>query len=188
MPDLSILIQMAEFYAVDVKEILDGERKSGNMDKELKETLSKVADYNKLEKEKVNKAGNVAFGLAFAVCAAMIVIQLLMVGELAIVAGETVVLLVGGVAYIGVMTYNGVWETGSRFKSTPFTDALIAVLCAGVFAAALAICYISLGTAISEAVHSALIFFVGIALVGFGVLRTLAYFSRKRKNKKYGGQ
>ena len=64
-------------------------RKSGNMDKELKETLSKVADYNKLEKEKVNKAGNVAFGLAFAVCAAMIVIQLLMVGELAIVAGET---------------------------------------------------------------------------------------------------
>lgn len=188
MPDLSVLIQMAEFYAVDVKEILDGERKSGNMDKELKETLSKVADYNKLEKEKVNKAGNVAFGLAFAVCAAMIVIQLLMVGELAIVAGETVVLLVGGVAYIGVMTYNGVWETGFRFKSAPFTDALIAVLCAGVFAAALAICYIRLGTAISEAVHSALIFFVGIALVGFGVLRTLAYFSRKRKNKKYGGQ
>ena len=40
MPDLSILIQMAEFYAVDVKEILDGERKSENMDKELKETLS----------------------------------------------------------------------------------------------------------------------------------------------------
>lgn len=26
MPDLSILIQMAEFYTVDVKEILDGER------------------------------------------------------------------------------------------------------------------------------------------------------------------
>ena len=53
MPDLSILIQMAEFYTVDVKEILDGERKNGNMDKEWKETLSKVADYNKLEKEKV---------------------------------------------------------------------------------------------------------------------------------------
>ena len=31
-----------------------------------------------------------------------------MVGELAIVAGETAVLLVGGAAYIGVMTYNGV--------------------------------------------------------------------------------
>ena len=183
MPDLSILIQMAEFYTVDVKEILDGERKSGNMDKEWKETLSKVADYNKLEKEKVNRAGNAVFGLTFVVCAAMIVIQLLMAGELAIVAGETVVLLVGGVAYIGVMTYNGIWETGSRFKSTPFTDVLIAVICAGAFAAALAICYIRLGAATSKAVHSALIFFVGIAIVGFGVLRTLAYLSHKRKDK-----
>ena len=67
MPDLSVLIQMAEFYDVEVKEILDGERKSEIMDKELKETLSKVADYNKLEKEKVTKAGNVAFGLTFVV-------------------------------------------------------------------------------------------------------------------------
>lgn len=181
MPDLSILIQMAEFYNVEVKEILDGQRKSENMDKELKETLFKVADYNKLEKEKVTKAGNIAFGLTFAVCAVMIVIQLLMAGELAIVAGETVVLLVGGVAYIGVMTYNGIWETGSRFKSTPFTDILVAVVCAGAFAVVLAICYIRLGAAMSQAVHSALIFFVGIAIVGFGILRILGYFSRKRK-------
>ena len=65
------------------------------MDKELKETLSKVADYNKLEKERVTKVGNIAFGLTFAICAAVIIIQLLMVGELVIVAGETAVLLVG---------------------------------------------------------------------------------------------
>lgn len=183
MPDLSVLIQMAEFYNVDVKEILDGERKSENMDNALKETLSKVADYNKLEKEKTMKAGNTAFGLTFAVCAAMIVIQLLMTGKLAIVVGETIVLLVGGVAYIGVMTYNGIWETGAGFKSTPFTDALIAVVCAGVFAAVLAIYYIRLGAAMSQAVHSALLFFAGIAIVGFGVLRILAYFNHKRKIK-----
>ena len=183
IPDLSILIKMAEFYNVEVKEILDGERKSENMDKELKETLSKVADYNKLEKERVTKAGNIAFGLTFSICVAVIIIQLLMAGELAIVAGETAVLLVGGTAYIGVMTYNGVWETGSGFKSTPFTDALIAVICAGVFAAALVICYIRLGATTSQAVHSALIFFVGIAIVGFGVLRILACINHKRREK-----
>ena len=98
MPDLSVLIQMAEFYDVEVKEILDGERKSEIMDKELKETLSKVADYNKLEKEKVTKAGNVAFGLTFVVCTVVIVIQLLIAANLSVVVGETVVLLVGGVA------------------------------------------------------------------------------------------
>lgn len=46
MPDLSILIQIAEFYDVEIKEILDGKRKGGIiMDKEWKETLTKVADY-----------------------------------------------------------------------------------------------------------------------------------------------
>lgn len=181
MPDLSILIQMAEFYSVDVKEILEGERKSEHMDKELKETLSKVADYNKLEKERAAKAGNVAFGLTFVICAAMIVIQLLMVKELVIVAGETVVLLAGGAAYIGMMIYHGIWETGSGFQSTPFTDALTAVMCAGGFAAVLSICYMRLGAAMSQAVHGAFVFFVGTAIAGFGVLRILAYFSHKRK-------
>lgn len=182
MPDLSILIQMAEFYNVEVKEILDGERKGEIMDKELKETLSKVADYNKLEKEKASKVGNVAFGLTFAICVVMIVVQLIVARELVIVAGETAVLLVGGVVYIGAMTYNGIWETGLRFKSTPFTDALISIICAGIFAVVLAVYYIKLGAAMSQTVHSALIFFVGIAITGFAVLRILAYFSHRRKN------
>lgn len=184
MPDLSILIQIAEFYDVEVKEILDGERKSGNMEKEVKETLSKVADYNKLEKEKATRAGNAAFGLMFTVCAAMIIIQMLIAEDLRVVAGETVVLLVGGVIYIGIMTYNGIWETGSKFKSTPFTDALTATVCAGVFAAVLAVFYIRLGVATSQAVRSALLFFVGIAIAGFGVLRILDFFSHKRKDTK----
>lgn len=183
MPDLSILIQMAEFYHVEVKEILDGERKSEIMNKELKETLYKVADYNKLEKEKAAKAGNIAFSLTFAVCVVMIVIQLIAAGELAVVAGETVVLLVGGVVYIGVMTYNGIWETGSRFKSTPLTDALISVICAGIFAVALTVYYIRLGAAMPQTIYSALIFFIGIAIAGYVILRILAYSSHRRKNR-----
>ena len=39
MPDLSILIQIADYYDVDLKEILNGERKRKDMDKEEKETL-----------------------------------------------------------------------------------------------------------------------------------------------------
>lgn len=82
MPELSILMQMAEFYHVEIKEILDGERKGETMNQEIKETLSKVADYNKLEKEKVIKAGNTAFGLAFIVCTATIMVQLIVMGTL----------------------------------------------------------------------------------------------------------
>ena len=114
MPDLSILIQMAEFYDVDVKEILDGERKGENMDKELKETLTKVADYSKLEKEKTAKTGNIAFGLSFAICVIMIIIQLIVTGNLKYVAGETAILLIGGISYVGMMSYNGIYETNSK--------------------------------------------------------------------------
>lgn len=45
MPDVDMLIELADFYDVDVREIIDGERRSENMDKETKDTLKKVAEY-----------------------------------------------------------------------------------------------------------------------------------------------
>ena len=54
MPDVSMLIDLADFYDVDIREIIDGERKSENMDKE-KETLKKVAEYADAEKAKLKK-------------------------------------------------------------------------------------------------------------------------------------
>ena len=54
LPDLDILIEMADYYGVELKEILNGERKSENMDKE-KETLKKVAEYADAEKFKLKK-------------------------------------------------------------------------------------------------------------------------------------
>lgn len=50
MPDFDLLIQMAEFYDVEIGEILDGERNHENMDKKTEETLLKVADYTNAEK------------------------------------------------------------------------------------------------------------------------------------------
>ena len=41
-PDLSILVQLAEYYDVEMRELLDGER-SQTMNKDMKETLDKVA-------------------------------------------------------------------------------------------------------------------------------------------------
>ena len=51
MPDVSMLVELADFYNVDIREIIDGERKSEMMDKETKDTLKKVAEYA-TEKEK----------------------------------------------------------------------------------------------------------------------------------------
>ena len=45
LPDLSILVELADFYDIDICEIIDGERKSENMNVEMKDTLMKAAQY-----------------------------------------------------------------------------------------------------------------------------------------------
>ena len=100
LPDLSILVQISEYYQVDIKEILNGERRSGNMDNELKETLLKAADYSELEKQRAARTGNISFCIMFLVCAVVIVVQMLITGNLSLVIGETVSLSAGGVIYI----------------------------------------------------------------------------------------
>lgn len=55
MPDLDILIELSDYYDVELRDLLDGERESGQMDKELKETVLKVADYSKEEKLKITR-------------------------------------------------------------------------------------------------------------------------------------
>lgn len=46
LPDISLIIELAEYYAVDIKELLEGERKSESMNKETKETMDRIARYS----------------------------------------------------------------------------------------------------------------------------------------------
>ena len=60
MPDVGLLIEISDFFDVDIREVIDGERKSENMDKE-KETLKKVAEYADAEKFKLKKKVSTIF-------------------------------------------------------------------------------------------------------------------------------
>lgn len=53
MPDISLLIELAEFYDVSIPEIIDGERKSENMNEEVKETVLKLSDYTESINQKI---------------------------------------------------------------------------------------------------------------------------------------
>ncbi len=50
MPELSILVELADFYDVDIRDIIDGERKGEDVNNEEKERLQLVADYAENEK------------------------------------------------------------------------------------------------------------------------------------------
>ncbi len=49
MPDISLLVELSEFYQVSISEIIDGERKSEKMNQETKDTAIKMAEYSKNE-------------------------------------------------------------------------------------------------------------------------------------------
>ncbi len=53
MPDLDILVELSDLYAVDLREILNGEREQERMNEELKETVLQVADYSSEEKARL---------------------------------------------------------------------------------------------------------------------------------------
>lgn len=55
MPDLSIVVELADFYDIDIRELLNGERKSEKMDKDLKETGLQMASYAEAEKAAISK-------------------------------------------------------------------------------------------------------------------------------------
>jgi len=63
LPDLSILIELADFYRVDLRELFDGERKREKMNKELEETARKAADYSNADKQKLTKRMHILFVL-----------------------------------------------------------------------------------------------------------------------------
>lgn len=56
MPDISLLTELAEFFDISIPELIDGERKSENMNQEVKETADKMADYASAEKENIIKS------------------------------------------------------------------------------------------------------------------------------------
>ena len=64
MPDISMLLELADFYEVDIREIIDGERKSEQMNEELKETVIKVTDYTETNNARLLKRVRSSSGIS----------------------------------------------------------------------------------------------------------------------------
>ena len=67
MPDLDILIALADYYEVDLRALLDGERKSGKINCDMEETVWKAVEYTSMEIEQFTKRVHLLF-LAGSIC------------------------------------------------------------------------------------------------------------------------
>lgn len=59
LPYIDIMVQICDFYNIDISELLDGERESGNMNKEIRENVLKAAEYSNAETLKQTKKINI---------------------------------------------------------------------------------------------------------------------------------
>jgi transcriptional regulator with XRE-family HTH domain len=113
MPDLDILIQISDYYEIDLRELLDGERKSEDMDKELEENVLKAADYANCQAERYNRRIQ---WLLLAEAVLWIIPQLISRSEL---AGNNIISAIcdftEGVA-LGILIACGIYITGQHGK------------------------------------------------------------------------
>lgn len=184
MPDLSILIQLAEFYNIEIGEILDGERKDKNMDKELKETLTKVADYSEANKKKFADICSLVLLITFIVCAITLVVQLILFGNIQYIIGETVTILIGDIIAIAMTVKNGLWDISSKQKASFSRDMITSGIMSFIFTVAGSVLIYSNTGNIKITTVSALVFFIVIFALGFIVLRILAKISKKNEHRK----
>ncbi|SDB68507.1 helix-turn-helix domain-containing protein [Butyrivibrio sp. INlla16] len=176
MPDLSIMIELADYYDIDVKELLNGERKS-EMDKELKETLKTVAEYTDEQKKAAVKASNYGFVIIFIISAIAILIQMIAFMDMKLVIGETVAVLLGGMAYLMLIVRAGAWNYPKSNGDTLKKDLISSLACTIVFTVAF---FFMLSKAIpGQELKYSLLFFIVIFAVSLGVLRLLSSISSK---------
>ena len=63
LPDLSVMVELADHFDVEIGEIIDGERKGETMDMETKKDLMKIADYADKRKKQAIIRAIIFFGL-----------------------------------------------------------------------------------------------------------------------------
>ncbi len=183
MPDLSILIQIAEFFDVEIREILEGERKSECVNKQLKETLSKVADYDKAKKEKMGKISLASFLVTILVGVMILLAQFVIFKNIRFIIGEAIILFIGGTTAVIMTVHNGLWNGTANNKTTASKDLTMSAVMSAIFTCAASIFIYQLSGNIQMTVICSICFFVLVFIVGFIVLRILSAWSKKSEFK-----
>ena len=122
MPDLDLLVEMADLYQVDLRELLNGERKNEQMNEEMKETVLQVAEYSNAEKQRSTKIVRVYFVLGILALIANALINMMEVGDtfwIGFLKGLTFALALGAMI-LGIL-----YTTGAIMKIQAFKMRLI---------------------------------------------------------------
>lgn len=178
MPDLDMLLTLADFYGVDIREIMDGERKSGTMNTEQQETFAKLADYsNCKEKLLLRKViaivtiGMVAWAVSFAF---LLKFMNSVTGAGLLLILEAVMFLIYGTGMLCVKTNRSV----AGFLNSVLGTA-VAVVISNV---ALAIIFFATGSYYNHGIIG--VYYALLTLLGAFVITSIVASVISKKNRK----
>ena len=113
MPDFDLLIELADFYETDVREILDGERSGTGMEARYKEELLLVADYTNQEKRRLTLAVRGMFLYGLLALIASKILEEMGIGDF---IGGFLTGSVVGIMLVGILTTTRHMEKIRQFK------------------------------------------------------------------------
>lgn len=180
LPDLDMLLQLAEFYHVEIRELLNGEQQKKSTGKDANETLRKLVDLSRLERERAAGVGLAAFCVTFFTCATVLLLQLLRFMDIRLIAGEAVVWTVGGVSMLVMTVREGLWELFSGGSRKTVRDVAVSAVCAALFAVLelMLLSRIMQGMALAVLITAGL--FLAQTALGYLVIRLCAGLSHRR--------
>ena len=118
MPDISLLTEIADFYEADVREIIEGERKSEMMDKEIKDVADKMADYAHEERGKLLKVIQVISIIGVIISFISIILQTIGYHRPENISIERTLALLASLAVLVIMSVTTLYVTGLLRKIT----------------------------------------------------------------------
>ena len=154
LPDISLLVELADFYDVDVREIIDGERKSEMMNDETREVADKMAAYAGTEKSRL--LGSVQIMAIVGVFASLVAIIMQSIGyEPGL---KNTITMAASVASLILMSIITLYVTGTLEKVRSNKKLMKAIKITSIVLIVLAILY-----------------FLRVLIVGFIVIGLFAF-------------
>ena len=157
MPDIGLLVEIAELYDVSIPEIIDGKRRSEKMNEEVKETALKLSDYAETINQKIKMK---LFWMTIAAVIGMIVFVVIEASGL-----DTPGSIYERVASVGLGFDFGMLIVIAMYLSGILGMVALCVIVGGVFG-----CVIAAGLAVRAIWY----------IVGYPISRMLAGYNGKR--------
>ncbi len=128
MPDISLLVEIADFYDVDVREIIEGVKKSEMMNEEIRDTAEKMADYAGAEKSRLLKFAQIIGIIGVIALSVATILMCVNIKEPSVISFIPVLFAFVALISMMVMTLYVTGVLRKLIKNQTFTIAVLVII------------------------------------------------------------